>query len=447
MVVKVGYIGTAHSVRRIRKLAESLPGIKLITYIYETPTDVKKLHQQATQETDVVCFSGIVSYYYRDKALEGAKPVTFPPFHEYMIVASIMKCLLHDKIHIHDISIDLPNRDALERLSKDIDFQLHDKQIYVYQWIYDDAISKDFNFKEIANFHLERYRSGQTKMAITSVHFVYDMLKKQHIPVIYMVDNDQIQEEALYDAYERVLFSRLQDGMIAVMYLSLQDNRPFSESDYDVIYSYFQPMVSFHQSKRLKLKNKHMIVLISTRGFIEKNLLDQANKNWLTELERNLDKQIYFGVGYGRQLIEAEENAGQAVQIALSKKEGNGYILTETKEKIGPVFGETKHENIRMTDEWMQQIAHDIKANMKTLQRFFSFMKTIDFQPFTVNELAAYTQVSIRTSERFVKRLYEAGYIELYGQEQSYHIGRPRQVYILRKHIETALRRRLGNLS
>src|SRR5699024_3364915 len=87
MIVKIGYIGSKHSVKQAENIAKNMSSIKLKTYTYESPNDVSRLHQKAACEVDVICFSGIVSYYYRNRSLIGKIETVISPFHKYMVVA------------------------------------------------------------------------------------------------------------------------------------------------------------------------------------------------------------------------------------------------------------------------------------------------------------------------------------------------------------------------
>src|SRR5690625_2364401 len=204
MFVKVGYIGSKHSVRMAAKVAAKIPSIKLKTYAYEVPADVAKLHKQAVSEIDIICFSGIIPYYFRDRSLSGVKPFVISPFHEYMVAASLLTCILNKNVKVSDISIDLPDRNILNKIEQDIHFEINKDYIRDYRWVYQDE--KGTPFRDIADFHEHLYRNNRTKMAVTSVHYVYEMLQQRNVPAIFMVDTDQVVEDVLSEASRRVLF-------------------------------------------------------------------------------------------------------------------------------------------------------------------------------------------------------------------------------------------------
>ncbi|GAA0440975.1 MULTISPECIES: hypothetical protein [Virgibacillus] len=438
MAITIGYIGSEHSVKTVKTIARQHPTIQVRTYLYGKPSEISKLHRQAAKETDIICFSGIVSFYYRDRNCEN-KPFIITPFHEYMIAASILTCLINFNARISELSIDLPDRSILLDIQNDITFQLNPLHVYDYQWIYNDSQEKKLSIQEITAFHETLYIEKQTKMAITSIHYVYDLLKKRNVPVIYMVDTERNIEEILYEASKRVLFSQLQDGMLSILYISLKDKTPLTLKQFEIIMNTIKPLPGIEYS----IKRKDKLICYTTRGTIEDFLLTRSNLEWITQLESDLEQSFAFGVGYGKQLFEAEENALLALQTAINGMGSNGYVVTDNKELIGPVFGETRREKIRTTDQWLHHVINKTNTNLRTMQRFFTFLKVHQFGFFSVRELAIFSQVSIRTSERFVKRLYEAGLVEIIGQEQGLKKGRPRNVYKVSEELEIEIRKRV----
>ncbi|MEI3614151.1 hypothetical protein [Pseudogracilibacillus sp. SO30301A] len=436
MFVKVGYIGSKHSVNKTIELAKGISTIQLCTYTYELPADVQRLHNKAVRETDVICFSGIVPYYYRDRTIKTDKPIIITPFHEYMVTASLLTCLLHYSVQVNEISIDLPNKQVLTKIQNDIQFTIQNSFVYDYKWIYAEDTNMELSIDEIVAFHEELYCNKKTRMAITSIHYVYDKLIQKNIPAIYMVDNDRNMKQVLLDAKKTVNHLRLRDGLLSVMYVSIKDGKVLHDSAIQSVTSTIKSMIKM---VTMDIKDKDTLAFYTTRGTIDERLFSVQDNKWIENLEKQLKQPISVGIGYGRHIFEAEENATLALQSAKKCKTSNGYIITEQKQMIGPIIGETTEEEIRTADDWMLELTEKTKTQMLTIIRFINFMRLNDYQPFSVKELAQYANINIRTAERFVKRLYEANVIILYGQEQIHH-GRPRNVYALSEKIENKFR-------
>jgi len=226
--------------------------------------------------------------------------------------------------------------------------------------------------------------------------------------------------------------------MITAIYVGFNNDMMINQSMYRYITQKVQSMI--HQPLHTHMKTHETIVFYTTRGMIEEQFLPKINRKWLKGLQQTLNSPIYFGIGYGRELFEAEEHAKQAFQAAQMRKKSNGFLLTDTKELIGPLIGQTEHEYIRTYDDWLNQFLEKTNTTLKTMKRFIEFIQSNQYQPFTVREYAAFANVTVRTSERFIKRLYDARIVCIYGQEQKYNQGRPRHVYTLVDHIENKFR-------
>ncbi|MDV2883658.1 hypothetical protein RYX45_00595 [Alkalihalophilus pseudofirmus] len=440
MTVKIGFIGSEHSSIKAREISETLPETSLNIYPYQTPDEIKLLHRKAIEETDVICFSGIVPFHFRDKLIRTDKQVVIAPFHEYMVAASLLHCVLKYSCKVEQLSIDLPDRNVLHSVAEDIKLSFNDDQVYDYKWIYSDEEDLELSFLQIADFHIHLFKSGKTKMAITSLHYVHDLLKEAAVPVIYMIDTEQTLKTTLKDAAKQVQFSRLKDGMPAVISLSFPDSKITSHMQ-SVLSSFFETLTTKHQTS--SLTRHETATFYSTAGMVKEHLLMVRDSSWIKFLEDKLTTPFQIGIGYGRHLYEAEEHAKQAMQIAkqeTSPTESNGYLLTEDKKLKGPIRGVVKEKPVRVTDKWLHGLMKKTNITLNTFNRFFHFIRVHQYQPFTVNDYASYSKVSTRTSERFIKRLYESHIIEIRGLEQNSQSGRPRKVYILKEEIEKQIR-------
>lgn len=433
MTIRIGYIGSAHSIAKNKQLATHIQGITLVPYEYEYPYDVSPLYQQAMRETDVICFSGILPYFYRDASLDSNTPVRVARFHEYMVVTSLLTCIVKNNVTLEEISIDLPSAHLLKSIEKTIGYSFQKNLTFDYEWIYHTLDSRPFPFTEMVQFHKKLYTSGKTRMAVTSIHYIYDQLKALHIPVIYMNDYDDDLLQLLKNAKQDVLQQHMNESMIATLFITKKHG--ITAEDDAFIQSLLQTAVPLHDED-----NKIDVAQYSTtRGVLSKHILQQI-PHWMEHLEQHFGTTFSFGIGYGRQLYDAMQNATDALQIATQENHSNGYIVNEHNKRIGPLIGQTQIQNLRLTEDWLDKILAGSQTNMKTMQRFIQFMYMHNFQDFTTQELSAYSNVTVRTIERFIKKILDAEMIESHGVEQHVQQGRPRTVYKLTAEMEKQFR-------
>lgn len=433
MNIRIGYIGSAQSVAKNKQLAATISEIKFIPFTYSHTDDVPALYQAAQQQSDIICFSGIVPYFYRDHSFDSSVPVVITPFHEYMVVSSLLGSIAQNSIELHQLSIDLPKRKMMQEIEETIGYSFEPARIYDYQWIYTQHKERPFPFEEMVQFHLNQFTTGKTKMAITSVHSVYDQLNAKDIPVIYMKDYDNHLKKLLIDAKQKVLYSQMNESMIATLYITTKNG--VTTADDEHIQTLLQNLVPLHGQN----EDIQTLQYYTTRGVVSKTILHPLD-DWIKQMEEVLEDHFSFGVGYGNQLFDAQQNAHDALQAATQIPGSNGFIVTEDNNRIGPLAGDIQTEKLRVHDDWLDEVITSSQTNMKTLQRFIQFMHVHNFQPFTTHELATYSSTTTRTAERFIKKLLEAKIIKSHGQEQHVQQGRPRTVYTITKRTENQFR-------
>src|SRR5699024_1894002 len=130
--------------------------------------------------------------------------------------------------------------------------------------------------------------------------------------------------------------------MITAIYVGFNNDMMINQSMYRYITQKVQSMI--HQPVHTHMRTGETIVFYTTRGMVEEQFLPKINRKWLKILQQTLNSPIYFGIGYGRELFEAEENAKQAFQAAQMHNESNEFLLTNTRELIGPLMRQTEHE-------------------------------------------------------------------------------------------------------
>lgn len=424
MTIRIGYIGSAHSVAKTKQLATEIDTITLLPYVYEHPTDVPNLYKKAQEQADVICFSGIVPYFHRGANAGEGKPTVITPFHEYMVVTSLLTCIVNHEIPLQRLSIDLPSASMLAEIEQTIGKNMHPHHVFDYEWIYDTDEGRDFPFTDIVAFHTYLYRSGQTSMAITSIHYAYDKLTDANIPVIYMRDYDVQLKQVLNDAEQHVRSAQMSESMIATLYIT-KGSGLTKQHDMN-IQSLLHTIVPLHDLD----EDIPVAHYYTTRGVIEKRILQQPS-TWVEQMEDLLQDSFSFGIGYGNQLFDAQQYAAQALQAATKLQMSNGYLVNDDHQLIGPLVGESITRNIRHDDDWLHEIMTTSQTNVKTMQRFIDFMDIHNFKPFTAHELATYSDVTVRTIERFIKKLRRARIIYSHGHEQHVQQGRPRTVYAI----------------
>ncbi|WP_125100000.1 hypothetical protein [Leucobacter chromiireducens] len=452
MTVRVGFIGSAHSVARLAGTEAQLPGIALRCYPYTDPHDTAEQYRSALAENDAVCFSGTISHYHRVRALDGDTPVLVGRFSDYTLAASLLAATAGPRpepdpaprtpLTIPEISIDMPNPEVAAAVARDTGIRLDPAQVTDYRWVYESRFSRPVDVGEIVGFHEDRAERAGARLAITSVHAVYDRLRAAGRPVMFMIDSLQHDLDLIRTAQQRVSVQRLEGGLLAVVYLTAESSATDGPAAAlrarlaTELTRFATPV----QHRLAAWQRGGLDMFYTTRGELD------ARLPALTSAMQDAgpgERGVSLGAGVGRHLYEAEDRALQALRRALAEAGTAAFLVDEDTRVHGPLGAAGAAEpgaESRHTEPWLIELAARAGMQARTVTRLMAFLAGRDFAPFTAAEWAAASQTSPRTAERAVRKLLDARALDVAGQEQPLDAGRPRTVYALAEPLEAAAR-------
>ncbi len=444
MRVRIAVIGSRQTIEDLQSIANEIHDIEILPYCYQNPQETSALFVEAEKTADVVLFSGIVPYYYGiNPTTKYSIPITFIPFHEYMVSASILYILYHLQLRVDQLSIDLPNADLLFNIGRNLEIDVSSLSIKEYRWIYDEHEEKvDINMNEFVEFHLNSMQTGKSSFALTSIHMVYDKLTQLGVPAIYMKDSEQNLRTSLEHARDLARLEQSKQSQIS--FLAFAPYQKLSDVEAEFFLQELHAIFTDHaklQISTVKLKAPVPALFFTTRGVVD--VLTQAETQFplLIEFETRIKYPLALGIGYGYTIIEAEEHAKRALDHALDRKEqGNvAYIIDYRKRLIGPLGNDAKIHQLRVDNFKIRELSERTHVSTKNLMKLLEFVEFTRFRPFTSIALAEYLGVTRRTSERLIKKLLTNQIVDIFGLEQAYELGRPSAVYRLNDDIKKEL--------
>lgn len=450
--MRVGFIGSAHSVARLVGAEAQLPGVALRCYPYADPHDTAEQYRLALAENDAVCFSGTISHYHRARELDSDVPVLVGRFSDYTLVASLLAATAgaDGSLTIPEISIDMPNPDVASAVARDTGISLDPAQVTDYRWVYESRYSRPVDVSEIVRFHEQRAAHAGARLAITSVHAVYDRLRAERLPVMFMIDSLQHDLDLIRTAQQRVSVQRLEGALLAVVYLTTaapDDHASPAAGLRRRLAAEFERFATPVQHRLAAWQRGGLDMFYTTRGELDARLpaLTTTMRRAGARPEPGAaiaEPAVALGIGIGRHLYEAEDRALQALRRATAEAGTAAYVVDEDARVHGLLGAAEISEDARHTEPWLIELASRAGMQARSVTRLMSFLSARDFAPFTAAEWAAASQTSPRTAERAVRKLLDAGALRVAGQEQPLDAGRPRTVYALAESLEGPARRR-----
>lgn len=441
MTVRIGYIGSAHSVARLPEFERRVPGVVVRGYPYASPLDTAAEYRAALAENDVVCFSGILGHYHRDRSLDTGFPLFVGRFNQYHLVASLLHATTVLGLALAELSVDLPNEQVADAVRAEIGLALDPAQVHDYRLVYNSRFTGPVDVDGIVAFHRER-AAGGARLAVTSVHAVYDRLTAAGVPVMVMLDSTQNEADLLARAAERVAVSRLEESLVAAVYLTT--DRPAAASAaatarMAAVRGVLAGFASQTVHRLASWQHDGLELYYTTQGEVTAHLPALLGALAGGGPGSGADA-VSVGIGVGRQVYESEDHALQALRVALTREDSSAFLVDEDSRVRGPLAEDGPAEAARHTDPWLTALAGRAAMHARSLARVLAFAEARDFRPFTAPEWAAASQSSARTAERTVRKLLDAGALVTVGQERAQDAGRPRAVYALSADAEARCR-------
>ncbi|GIN90283.1 hypothetical protein J22TS1_13340 [Siminovitchia terrae] len=414
MATKIAVIGPADFMHNITLLAEQIKDVEIVPYIYSQPEESDAITRNL-KPCDIVFYSGGLPYHF---SVEARKHLTIPSLYmeqdEMTIAVSLLSIVHNQNITLEHLSVDVLDASFFSNVLKNIGAPEANHHVIDFAGM----LPAGFDINQIVQFHQELYKSGQTKMALTSISSVYDQLMELGIPAQRMIDPSKALIRGLLNAKAKAELIKKNAAMIAVCHMSFP-SLTYPNAKVDSFARSIQ--ASVHQ------RADSTVLLFCTRGDIESFIYTDSFRQFLQSWEG----VATVGFGYGETASDAEEHAKIAQRFADHEKTSCAYILTEMKELYGPYPDDVKFQSLVNVHPELVKLAKSIKISPANLSKIIQFSQYRQTLQFTAADLSSYLQVTRRSAERMIKKLVDHGSIKVVGEEMTYTQGRPRALYEL----------------
>jgi hypothetical protein len=427
---KIAVIGPQDSIDDCLKVAMEYPNLTLKGFPYDSEAQVLGLLKLLGNEYNVVLYTGPLPYYLAKNQQEFSNyPSVFIPFNGNGLYRALFQ--IRNLDDFSRISIDTISRDQVDSAFRELGLKDVSKNILEY--------TNPLPREEYVSYHKNLYERGETDVALTCIRSCYQELQKSGVPVVRVFPLFSDIRETL-DRVALIGESLWHKGFqLAVGIVSV--NRYGEWSNQKAIIDIQKLQVQLTQSLILFTKevDGHFIdtrpgefQFFTTRALIEKATHKFSHHPEILQqsyLPENLSLSIGIGVGGTANL--AAENARLALQKAQLEGENTCYVVNEEYQVIGPL-GKNKSSiiELRTTGEEILEASKKTGLSASTLKRVFNAIEQAG-QDFTVNEVAAFLGMTLRSTRRLLQQLEQANLLAVVGQESVHSRGKPRKVYRL----------------
>ena len=428
----IAVVGPADSVQLIREVAlEYKDKMDILAFTYHEAAEVPEILTAHGSVPDGWLFSGKVPYYHALAANITKKPVLFIPHVGSSLYRVLLEIANMEKLDVNRISFDMLSEKDIEETLADLNLPIDAIRTYDYNGI--------VSASDMTDYHYQLWKSGETKIAVTSLYSTYSSLKKMGMPVFRIRPLRHNIRTALDMAYRTVEADTFKSSQISIQQIVIDDYATIvheASSTYDVkrIEAKLYPLLIQYTEMvqgSIIVDGPGHYTIYSTRGAVEEVTQGFTIVPIQEEITRILSVPVSAGIGFGQTAHAAEKNAYKALGFARHAGKGNWVVVLDEGTVIGPLSSETYLKySVRPDDESSRQLAKKLKISVTTMNRLLASLDKLAAETIGADELAIPLSITPRSARRLLGALVDQGFAEA-SHEEALYKGRPRKIYKL----------------
>lgn len=434
--MKIAFVGPEGVVDRIAAIGkEAFPRLECPVLKYGKHTEVIELLSSYEGKADAVMFSGKAPYRYYEHYCKDRPErlgiLDYIPRHRTTLYKVLMEIAYKLRRDIRRLSIDTYSEKIFRNLYREIGVDFNTDNFYFAEQRLQDPAYVSY----VTDFHRDNYRSGRVDCCVSSLLEVYQQLQAENIPCALAVPEEEVVIQSIRNLQLRVIAQQSSDNQIVVIAVHMIEPSSLLTASEDE-YLFLSQRVKVLE--RLYAFNSRIYGVVVERGnefliFTTRKQIERETENYHTlDLSASLREiemlDVYIGIGYGTTANESKRNAFEGLKKAQSYPSGSAFVIFENREMIGPLEAQSSSGTEDTIDRRFYQISKEAGISANTLHRILSIVLRSESVEYTSRELSALTGIGIRSMDRIIQKLTDAGYCEIVGEKQMSRHGRPSRI-------------------
>ncbi|MBD8071202.1 hypothetical protein [Bacillus sp. PS06] len=432
MQIRVGVVGPEDSVYQIMKAGQQFKELNLIPYVYERTEETVDLICRNKEWIDQWFFSGQAPYYYAlSKGVITEEEASYTPLQGSSLLGTLLEAFVKEGRILYRLSFDTIQVDEIEDVQES--FSLNDLTMYT------NAYPGYMPAEDIIQFHKDLYDAQKIDVAITCINSVYQALKKLGVPTYRVVQSEISTHRVLGSIKERGQTSWYRKSQlvivgIEVIYPSSSEGQQLSFKIKHQELELNRVLLGFVEKINGSLAEigNGLYYIYTTRGELDLFLKQNSIQTQLDKIYVNSKLHARVGVGYGKTVLEAEQNVRVAFEHARVHQGSVVITITEDKEVIELVAENEllTYQRRHLGDEW-EKVFKDASISPSLASKIESLSSHYGQKAITSIELARWLKSTERNARRILAEMERIGLASVKGEESGQR-GRPRKIYELK---------------
>lgn len=328
--IVVGVVGPDDLVEQMLTLQAEMDGglnCRFIAVPYQDETETAEKIRAVAGTVDAYLFTGPVPY---DIAIS-AGVVDVPSTYVSLSGAALYAALLRGTASGFEVpgmvSVDTLVPGEVEEACEELDVPADSMTLYTH--VPGNMVA------DIVDFHVAAVRSGRADVVLTAWRSAYLELKRRGVPVVRVVPTKQSMRAALRTAALLAAGAQLQASQVAIGLVRVDEASPAAATK-----SRYLHQTEGHLTLQLLLLRavrdldalvfpveNHLFLVVGTMRSFELASASFQECPFYDLIDRELHAEVSVGIGLASTVLQAEENARQALRACVDTGGGHGRLI------------------------------------------------------------------------------------------------------------------------
>lgn len=425
--MKLGIIGARSIIETVTKVIQSqTTDIDIVAETTEIITDTQKKALALESQVDALLFTGPYNYQY---TLERVKKTHIPwsciPHNRVSALQSLLQAsiLLHSDLK--HISLDTYDPAIIKEALTTVGVQ--DAKIYTSKI---DLETQDLN-ERLVTAHTQRYNQNHSIVCLTSHEVCHELLTKSGIPCLRIFPAKEIIMEQVYylQLQHQNITSKSGDcAVIAIHYNYVFDNeKDPAVRDWEKL-SYQHQIREYVYTIAHKLQAAVFsddivpLFIVTSKKMLDNVFFKQQDHIKLLQFGQQLQRfRVCLGIGLGNSMLEAKAHSTMALNHAFRDINIHAYIAQDNSNNVAPAVTSEALANTQY-----KLLAEHCGFTPATLHKLSEALEKTG-NPTTAEQLAQEMQMTVRSINRILSKLEDAGCVNIVSKK-GHGRGRPARI-------------------
>lgn len=431
--MKLCILGPVNTVDRTLKIVrQTYNDIESFAVSYNVYTEALELVEKMQQEADAILFPGKASYLLCEKNIVPTVPWEFIPRHVSSLHRTMLELQFKYNCGLNNISYDTLSRELI--LSAYAEFGVKEQNTHFY--LAEQRILDPDYLSYLLKFHMDNYLHNGASCCITGLTEIGNALKQRSIPYAITLPSSTLIADTVQKLKLRYESSLNMHNWIVVIMIKITYSGNYSTLTNDQ-YRYITNRIKvleniYNYSYRIDgvvvEEGNDGFLIFTTKHVLELETAYFKNFYLLEMFDSSHVENVAAGIGCGRTAAESKANANAALEMSKKEKANCAYVISENGAISKPIYASHKSE-LREVGNNLSLLSKKAKLSSNTLHVIWRNTQLSKLEEFTSKQIAALCGFSIRTTDRILKKLVEAGCCSISGTYITTGHGRPSRTF------------------